>query len=101
MMISSLRKRIVDEAMDAYVDWREECIRVWDADRLWLSAARGDAALAFRAYLAALDREERAAEVYAGLIRDLDQLVATPWRAQPTIVRPRRQRVSKETADDE
>src|ERR1700737_5195545 len=100
-MISSLRKRMIDEAMDAYVEWREECIRVWDADRLWLSAERVDAALAFRAYVAALDREERAAEVYADLMRDLDELGATPCLAQPTISRPLRQRVGTETADDE
>jgi hypothetical protein len=99
-MMSSLRKRMIDEAMDAYVEWREECIRVWDADRRWLSAERADAALAFRAYVAALDREERAAEVYADLMRDLDQLVANPCLTQPTIARPRRQRVGNETADD-
>jgi hypothetical protein len=92
---------MVDEAMEAYVEWREECIRVWDADLRWLSAERADGALAFRAYVAALDREERAAEVYADLITDLDQLVATPCLAHPTIVRPRRERVSNETADDE
>jgi hypothetical protein len=77
-MISSLRKRMIDEAMDAYVEWREECIRVWDADRLWLSAERADAALAFRAYVAALDREERASEVYADLISRLGHLGADP-----------------------
>jgi hypothetical protein len=54
--------------MDAYVDWRQECMRVWEAYERWLSAARADAGLAFPAYLAALDREERASEVYARLI---------------------------------
>jgi hypothetical protein len=92
---------MIDEAMDAYVEWREECLRVWDADRRWLSAERADAALAFRAYLAALDREERAAEVYADLMSGLDQLVASPCLAQQTFARPRRQRVGNETADDE
>ena len=71
---------MVDEAMDGYVEWREECARVWDAYHRWLSAVRADAALASRAYLAALDREERAAEVYAGLISRLDRLVAAPRR---------------------
>jgi hypothetical protein len=77
-MSSTLRRRLVDEAMDAYVDWREECVRVWDAYHRWLDAVRADAALAFRAYLAALDREERASEVYAGRLSRLDPLVATP-----------------------
>jgi hypothetical protein len=69
---------MIDEAMDAYVDWREECIRVWDAYQRWRSAARADAALAFPAYVAALDREERASEVYARLMRQLDVLVSKP-----------------------
>jgi len=68
---------MIDEAMDAYVEWREECIRVRDAYQLWLSAARADAQLAFPAYVAALDREERASEVYAGLIMRLYPLVTT------------------------
>jgi hypothetical protein len=75
-MISSLRRRMVDEAMDAYVDWREESAHVWEAYHRWLSAGRTDAALAFRAYAAALDREERASEVYAGLISRLDPPIA-------------------------
>jgi hypothetical protein len=61
--------------MDAYVDWREESVRVWDAYDRWLSAAGSDAVLAFPAYVAALDREERASEVYAGLISRLDRVV--------------------------
>jgi hypothetical protein len=79
-MISSLRRRMVDEAMDGYVEWREECVRVWDAYHRWLGAVRPDAALASRAYVAALDREERAAEVYAGLISRLDRLVGSSRR---------------------
>jgi hypothetical protein len=80
IMLSSLRRRMVDEAMDGYVEWREECVRVWDAYHRWLSAVRPDAALASRAYVAALDREERAAQVYAGLISRLDRLVGTSRR---------------------
>jgi hypothetical protein len=69
---------MVDEVMEAYVQWREESARVWEAYHRWLSAVRADAALAFPAYVAALDREERASEVYAGLISQTDPLVATP-----------------------
>jgi hypothetical protein len=74
-MIGSPPRRMVDETIDAYVDWREECTHVWEAYSRWLSAARGDAALAFRAYVAALDREERASEVYADLMSRLGPLV--------------------------
>ena len=31
-MNDSIDTRLVDEAVDAYVDWREECLAVW-ADR--------------------------------------------------------------------
>jgi hypothetical protein len=71
---------MVDATMDAYVEWREESLRVWEAYQRWLSAGRTDAALAFLAYVAAVDREERAAEVYAGHISRLDHLVT---RSQP------------------
>jgi hypothetical protein len=80
-MISSLRQLMVDDAIDAYVDWREECAHVWEAYHRWVSAVRTDTALAFRAYVAALDREERASEVYAGLLRRLDPLVGKPPQA--------------------
>jgi hypothetical protein len=63
--------------MDAYVEWREECHRVWEAYQRWLSAVQPDTAFAFQVYVAALDREERASEVYAGLMGRLDPLVAT------------------------
>jgi hypothetical protein len=53
----------VDRAMDAYVAWRNECIAVRDAYRGWAAAHGTNAALAFQAYSAALDREELASEV--------------------------------------
>jgi hypothetical protein len=67
---------MVDETMDAYVDWREECAHVRYAYHRWVSAVKADGALAFRAYVAALDREERASQVYADLIVRLGRLVA-------------------------
>ena len=56
---------------DAYVDWREERAAVWLAYDGWNSAPTADAAVAFAAYRAALDREERAAEVYGRLVMQL------------------------------
>jgi glucan phosphorylase len=77
ILASAQRRRMVDEAMDAYVDWREESHRVWEAYERWLDAARADIAFACLAYVAALDREERAAEVYADLINRLESGLRT------------------------
>src|SRR3954468_13948046 len=62
------RRRLVNEAMLAYVDWREACLAVTDAYAASEAAGKTDARLAFGAYTAALDREERAAQVYADVI---------------------------------
>ena len=67
-MNEQVDKQLVDEAMDAYVDWREECAEVWDAYERWASAPKIDAAGAFSAYRAALDREESASHAYAHLL---------------------------------
>jgi hypothetical protein len=72
-----LDKRLVDEAIDAYVDWREERASVWDAYSRWTSAHVVDSPLAFSAYRAALDREERAADVYAELMTRVSVAVPT------------------------
>jgi len=55
----------MDEAVDAYVEWREECATVRDAYERWGRAMAGDCGSAFAAYWAAVDREERAADIYA------------------------------------
>jgi hypothetical protein len=66
------KKRLVDRLIDAYVSWREACLQVSDAYVSWASETGPRATPAFGRYMAALDREERAAEVYAGLV----------WRAR-------------------
>jgi hypothetical protein len=66
--------RLVDKMISAYVDWREACRLVYDADRSWASATGPRAGVAFGRYTAALDAEERAAEVYAGLVRQVGHL---------------------------
>jgi hypothetical protein len=58
-------KRLLDDAIDAYVDWREASAGVWAAYQQWARAAVADAAKAFIAYQAAVDREERASCIYA------------------------------------
>jgi anti-sigma-K factor RskA len=67
----SAEKRLADDMTDAYVDWREERAGVWLAYEGWTSAPTADAAVAFAVYGAALDREERAAEVYVRLVTQL------------------------------
>jgi hypothetical protein len=67
-MSEQVDKQLVDEAMDAYVDWREECAELRNAYERWARAPRIDAAGAFSAYRAALDREECASHAYADLL---------------------------------
>ena len=67
------QKRLVDRLVDAYVTWREACIQVSDAYGSWASETGLGAASAFGRYMAALDREEHTAEVYAGLVRRAGQ----------------------------
>jgi hypothetical protein len=64
-------ERLVDDMTDAYVDWREERAAVWLAYDGWTCAPMADGAVAFAVYRAALDREERAAEVYGRLVMQL------------------------------
>jgi hypothetical protein len=69
--LRSQRRRLMDQATDAYAGWRDQCGAVERAYRYWASARGRDAATWYNAYSAALDREERAAERYARLIRRL------------------------------
>ena len=73
---------VVDAAIDAYVFWREECADVRKAYHRWSSAAKGDRMLACCAYIAALDREEIAASVYAAAMRRLGDECVEVWRAE-------------------
>jgi hypothetical protein len=58
-------RRAVDELLESYVSWREACRTVEHSYEGWIAADRGGSALAYAAYLAALDREEHAARSYA------------------------------------
>ena len=58
---------LVDDMIDGYVSWREECRAVDNSYQNWNRAERDDRELAFSAYNAALDREERAAAIYRSL----------------------------------
>jgi hypothetical protein len=76
----------VDDAILAYVEWREECTEVWSTYAWWASAPAEDAPRAYAAYRAALDREEAAAKGYAMQMNRVRHLVETgldypvrPW----------------------
>jgi hypothetical protein len=74
----SARRRVaVDAMVAAYSDWRRECAAVRNAYRSWASARAVDKSLAFVAYNAALDREERAAKLYARLLRRTGHVAET------------------------
>lgn len=72
-----LRKRrdTRELAVDAYLAWREECVAVRTAYLAWRRARSAEAALAFDAYEAALDREEAAAAAYRARMRRVGHLV--------------------------
>ena len=79
---------MVDDAVIAYVEWREECIEVWNAYGWWASAPPEDVRRAHASYRAALDREEAASKVYAGLMKRVGQprgdrlrLLTRSWRS--------------------
>jgi hypothetical protein len=54
-----------DDLVAAYWAWRRECAAVRAAYGRWVHAATSEACGAAAAYRAALDREERAAHIYA------------------------------------
>lgn len=58
------RDPLVDAYVERYVDWREECGHLKGAYQRWTVSGALDRDLAFSAYCAALDREEKAAGVY-------------------------------------
>ena len=55
------RLELLDVLMDSYLRWRDESRAVAESYRNWRSAPRRCRDVAFDEYLAALDREERAA----------------------------------------
>jgi hypothetical protein len=58
------RDRLIDTYIESYVEWREGCADLYWAYRSWTLSEPPDRDLAFLAYRAALDREEKAARVY-------------------------------------
>jgi hypothetical protein len=67
--------RLVDDAIDRYVEWREECATVEAAYRCWSDGGATERTTLFAIYDAALDREECKAWVYSGAVSDLRRLL--------------------------
>jgi hypothetical protein len=65
---TSVRQRLVDEAIERYVDWREACAAVRHAYEQWVRAPKHERPLSFAAYRAALDQEEAAATLYGAVV---------------------------------
>jgi hypothetical protein len=63
------RSWLSDAVDDGYATWREENGTVAESYRGWNSADRDERSLAYAAYVAALDREERAATAYRHLVQ--------------------------------
>ncbi len=65
---------LVDELLDLYISWREECVTVAASYENWSESERRDNQLAFSAYLAAVDREEHAAAAYRVLVERITEV---------------------------
>jgi hypothetical protein len=70
----AVRERLIDEAFQRYLDWRDECAMVGAAYRDWSNGSGG--ALSFAVYVAALDREQRAADDYQAVLRQAHRMLA-------------------------
>ena len=61
--------RSVDELFESYLRWREACDDLRAAYERWDDCPPGQRVLAFDGYLAALEREERAAHAHSQVSR--------------------------------
>jgi hypothetical protein len=65
---------LVDELIAAYVTWRTECSALTTSYGLWSTCDRRHRDAAFGVYIAALDREERAATSYRSVVEQITTL---------------------------
>ena len=73
--LSCPRDELIDEMLACYAEWRDEVAAVDDAYRYWCAAPAAERDRRFGVYIAALDQEESAAMVYAGLAEQLRALL--------------------------
>ena len=63
---------LIDAVMDAYITWREDSAAVDASYRTWRHAPVHERALSYDNYVAALDREELAANEYMRLVEQAE-----------------------------
>ncbi len=63
---------LIDDAFDAYLEWRDASAEVCHAYKRWNCAPAREARSKFWAYRAALEREEHAARVYRRLVSRME-----------------------------
>jgi hypothetical protein len=80
------RRARVDAAISAYRHWHSERDAVRAAYRVWVTASAFAEPLAFETYQSALDREERAAQAHAGLMRRVRHLAETGLAHQLALI---------------
>jgi hypothetical protein len=88
-----IRAELIDEVMDRYLDWREQCVALRKAYERWSNGTVSDQRWAFEAYRATLDLEEHSSDVYADWLNRFERELR--WRLQRLVPRPvnRKERV--------
>jgi hypothetical protein len=74
----AMRERLLGEAFDRYLTWRNEAEAAREAYTRWWRAT--ERAVPYAAYAAALDREECAATAYGSVVARIDRLPDTDRR---------------------
>src|SRR4051812_15755980 len=78
----SAREALVNDAMAAYVTWREASLLVREAYGRWHAAGRDERRFAFAGYRRALEGEEYVAARYARVLASADELATdAAWAA--------------------
>lgn len=72
---------LLDRFMQSYLLWRGRCAEVAIAYESWTRAAVSDRSSAFAAYVAALDREDRAARVHQDYAKRVGSAVPAAVRS--------------------
>jgi hypothetical protein len=75
-MSAEIRADLVDRMIELYCDWRTGCWDVRAAYERFLEAPASERAVAFAAYMAALDREESACGAYAAQVQAIQSRCA-------------------------
>jgi hypothetical protein len=74
------RERLGDEVIETYVSWREACAGVDRSYADWRMTARDDRRLAHAVHVAALDREECAAQAHRDAIERIGREISAGRR---------------------